>query len=85
MALELHPFTGSPHVEPLVVAYVPGARALFQSDIWFPAIGAGGSPAAAHLMESIQKANLRVDTMVGGHGLIGPYAEMTKAVAAMKK
>ena len=36
-------------------------------------------------MEAIQKAKLRVDTMVGGHGLIGPYAEFTKAIAALKK
>jgi len=78
--LELHAFT-SPHVDPMVMAYVPSARALFQSDIWFPAIGAGGSPAAANLAEEIQKAKLRVDIMVGGHGLVGPYAELTKALA----
>ena len=42
-------------------------------------------PAAANLTEEIQKAKLRVDTMVGGHGLVGPYAELTKAIAAMKK
>jgi glyoxylase-like metal-dependent hydrolase (beta-lactamase superfamily II) len=83
--LELHTFTGSPHVEPMVMAYVPNGRVLFQSDLWFPAIGAPASPAVTQLMESIQKANLKVDTMVGGHGLVGPYAEMTKAVAAMKK
>ena len=82
-SLELHAFS-SPHVEPMVMAYVPSSRVLFQSDLWFPGIKAGGSPAAAQLIESIKKANLRVDTMVGGHGLIGPYAELTKAVAAMK-
>jgi hypothetical protein len=83
-SLELHAYTGSPHVEPMVMAYVPGSRVLFQSDIWFPGIKAGGSPAAAHLLEAIKKANLRVDTMIGGHGLIGPLAELTRAVAAMK-
>ena len=83
--LELHTFTGSPHVEPMVMAYVPNGRVLFQSDLWFPAVGAPASPEVVQLMESIQKANLKVDTMVGGHGLVGPYAEMTKAVAALKK
>ena len=67
------------------MAYGPSARALFQSDLWFPSIKAPGSPAAAQLMEAIQMAKLRVDTMVGGHGLIGPYAEFTKAIAALKK
>ena len=83
-SLELHAYTGSLHTEPMVMAYVPGSRVLFQSDIWFPGIKAGGSPAAAQLLEAIKKANLRVDTMVGGHGLFGPTAELTRAVAAMK-
>jgi glyoxylase-like metal-dependent hydrolase (beta-lactamase superfamily II) len=83
--LQLHAFAGSPHVEPLVVGYVPNGRVLFQSDIWFPGIPIPASKDVVHLMESIQKANLRVDTMVGGHGLVGPYTDMTKAVAAMKK
>jgi glyoxylase-like metal-dependent hydrolase (beta-lactamase superfamily II) len=74
----------SPHVEPMVMAYVPSGRILFQSDLWFPALKAPGNPAAAHLLETIKKENLRVDTMVGGHGFIGPYAELTKAIADMK-
>lgn len=82
--LVLVPFTGSPHVEPMVMAYVPGSRILFQSDLWFPGTGGAGSPAAKQLMESIQAEKLAVNTMVGGHGLVGPYAELTKAVAAMK-
>jgi len=82
--LELYAFSGSPHVEPMVMAYVPNTHVLFQSDLWFPATGGTGNPAAAQLLDSIKKANLKVDTMVGGHGLIGPYAELTKAIAAMK-
>lgn len=83
--LQLVAFSGSPHVEPMVMAYVPSSRVLFNSDLWFSGIGGTGSPAAAQLVEAIQKANLRVDTMAGGHGLIGPYSELTKAIAAMKK
>ena len=83
-ALVLHAWV-SPHSDPMVMAYVPSARAHFQSDIWFPALGAPGSPDAANLLEEIQKAKFSVNTMVGGHGLVGPYAELTKAVAAMKK
>jgi len=83
--LELYALTGSPHVEPMVMAYVPNGRVLFQSDLWFPKVGAPGSPEAAQLMEAIQKANLKVDTMIGGHGLFGPYTEMTTAIAKLKK
>ena len=83
-SLELIAFSGSPHVEPMVMAYVPNGHVLFQSDLWFPGTGGTGNPAAAQLLDSIKKANLTVDTMVGGHGLIGPYSELTKAIAAMK-
>ena len=83
--LQLVTFTGSPHVEPMVMAYVPNGRVLFQSDLWFPGLPVPANPAVVQLAEAIQKAGLKVDTMVGGHGLIGPYADMTKAIAAVKK
>jgi glyoxylase-like metal-dependent hydrolase (beta-lactamase superfamily II) len=83
--LQLIAFTGSPHVEPMVMAYVPGAGVLFQSDLWFPGTGAPANPAVVQLAEAIKMNKLKVNTMVGGHGTVGPYAEMTKAIAAMPK
>jgi glyoxylase-like metal-dependent hydrolase (beta-lactamase superfamily II) len=83
-SLELHAFTGSPHVEPMVLAYVPGARALFQSDLWFPGTGGTGNPAAKQLLESVRALKLQVATNVGGHGGVAPFAELEKAIAAMK-
>lgn len=56
------------------------ARAVFQPDLYTPGTGAGG-PAAEHLLKSIQALNLKVDTMVGGHGGIGPFADLVKAAA----
>ena len=83
--LELYPITGNPHVDPKVVAYVPSARALFQSDLFIPGVGAPAGPDAVHLLESIRALKLRVDTNVGGHGGVGPFAELEKAVAAATK
>lgn len=80
--LELYAVAGSPHVDPIILAYVPSSRVLFQSDLFFPGLGAGGGPAVTHLLDSIRKLNLRVDTMVGGHGLIGPFSELVKAAAS---
>jgi hypothetical protein len=37
------------------------------------------------LLDSIRTLKLRVDTNVGGHGGVGPFAELEKAVAATKK
>jgi glyoxylase-like metal-dependent hydrolase (beta-lactamase superfamily II) len=83
-SLELYAFMGSPHAEPMVMAYVPGAKVLFQSDLWFPGTGGAGNPAAKQLLGSIRALKLNVATNVGGHGGVAPFAEFEKAVAAMK-
>ena len=83
--LELHAFNGSPHVEPMVLAYVPGAGVLFQSDLWFPGTGGAGTPAARQLLESVRTLGLKVKTNVGGHGGVGPFMELVTAVDRMPK
>jgi len=83
--LELYAVTGNPHVEPKVLAFVPGARALFQSDLWFPGLGAPAGPEAVHLLRSIDALKLPVAIHVGGHGGVGPHAELVKAVSAVKQ
>ncbi len=80
-SFELYPIAGGPHVDPMVLGYASSARALFQPDLYTPGTGAGG-PAAEHLFKSIQALNIKVDTMVGGHGGIGPFADLVKAVAS---
>ncbi len=78
--LELYAFTGSPHVEPMVMAYVPGAKVLFQSDLWFPGTGGAGTPAAKQLYDSIKALKLDVKINAGGHGGVAPFAELENAV-----
>jgi hypothetical protein len=53
---------------------------LFQSDIFFPGSG-GGGPEVVLLADAVKKLGLKVNTNVGGHGGIGPYAELVKAAA----
>jgi hypothetical protein len=77
-SLALYEVSGSPHVEPVVLAWVPSAGVLFQSDLFFPGTG-GGSPASAHLLEAIRELGLDVRTMVGGHGGVGPFSELVAA------
>ena len=81
-SLELYAFTGSPHAEPMVMAYVPGSKVLFQSDLWFPATGGSGNPAAKQLYDSIKARKLDVKTNVGGHGGVAPFSELENAVKA---
>jgi len=83
-SLELYAFAGSPHVEPMVLAYVPGAKVAFQSDLWFPGTGSPANPAAKQLLDSMRGLKLNIATNAGGHGGVAPFAELEKAVAAMK-
>jgi glyoxylase-like metal-dependent hydrolase (beta-lactamase superfamily II) len=79
-SIELHMVTGSPHADPIVIAYVPSARVLFQSDLFFPATGAAASPVAAQLLQTIRALNLDVRTNAGGHGGVAPFDELVAAV-----
>ena len=81
-SLELYAIHGNPHVDPKVLAYVPHARALFQSDIWIPGVGAPAGPDAVHLLQAVRDLKLRVDVNVGGHGGVAPFSELEKAAAA---
>jgi glyoxylase-like metal-dependent hydrolase (beta-lactamase superfamily II) len=82
--LELYAITGIPHVDPKVIAFVPTSGVLFQSDLFFPGLGAPASPDAVHLLKSVRELKLRVTANVGGHGGVGPFSELEKAVAGVK-
>lgn len=83
--LELYAVTGIPHVEPKVLAFVPKGGVLFQSDLFFPGTGAPAGPDAVALLQAVKSLKLRVTTHAGGHGGVGPAAELEKAAAAAQK
>jgi glyoxylase-like metal-dependent hydrolase (beta-lactamase superfamily II) len=84
-SLELYAVTGIPHVEPKVLAFVPKGGVLFQSDLFFPGTGAPAGPDAVALLNAVKALKLKVTTNAGGHGGVGPFAELEKAVAAAQK
>lgn len=84
-SLELYAVTGIPHVDPKVLAFVPKGGVLFQSDLFFPGTGAPAGPDAVALLQAVKALKLRVTTNAGGHGGVGPFAELEKAVAAAQK
>ena len=84
-SLELYAVTGIPHVEPKVLAFVPKSGVLFQSDLFFPGTGAPAGPDAVALLQAVKALKLKVTTHAGGHGGVGPAAELEKAVASAKK
>ena len=78
--LELYALTGSPHSDPIVVAFVPRSGVLFQSDLYFPATGAPRTAEAAHLLQSVRKLGIQPKVHAGGHGGVAPFDELVKAV-----
>jgi glyoxylase-like metal-dependent hydrolase (beta-lactamase superfamily II) len=84
-SLELYAVSGIPHVEPMVLAFAPKGGVLFQSDLFFPGTGAPAGPDAVALLQQVRALKLKVTTNAGGHGGVGPFAELEKAVAAATK
>jgi glyoxylase-like metal-dependent hydrolase (beta-lactamase superfamily II) len=75
-SLVLYAVSGSPHVEPMVLAWVPSSRVLFESDLFSPGTGTPATPASEQLEEAIRDLGLEVETLVGGHGGVGPFSEL---------
>ena len=81
-SLELYPVSFPKHADPMVLAYAPSARALFQPDLYTPPAAANGGLSEQDLLEAIEELKLKVNTMVGGHGGIGTFADLVKAAAS---
>ena len=67
----------------MLVAYLPNERLLFVSDLYSPNPGAAIDATNLNLRAlytAISAANLKVDRIVGGHGTVGPYRDVTRAM-----
>ncbi len=87
LTIELHDIGPNPHVAEAVIAYLPGQKIVFQSDlIGLPADGPlpPASPATIDFVDKVQKLGLQVETIAGSHGRVGTMAEVTRAVASAK-
>jgi glyoxylase-like metal-dependent hydrolase (beta-lactamase superfamily II) len=84
-SLELYAVNGIPHVDPMVLAFVPRGGVLFQSDLFFPGTGAPAGPDAVALLNAVKALKLKVATNAGGHGGVGPFAELENAVGSARK
>jgi glyoxylase-like metal-dependent hydrolase (beta-lactamase superfamily II) len=85
--LELHDIGPNPHVAEAVVAYLPGPKIAFQSDlVGLPADGPlpPVTPAMTDFVAKLKQLGLQVETVTGGHGRVGTMDEVAKAVAAAK-
>lgn len=87
--MEIYHIAGNPHADTLLMIYFPAEHILVQGDMFTPpAAGAApppGFPFVPNTMENIQKANLRVDTLLPIHGRKVPFADMKAAATQEAK
>ena len=80
--VRLYHIAGNPHGDAMLMAYFPRERVIVEADAYSP--GRPHQPYAANLLENITRRNLRVDRIVPVHGKPVAYAELVKAVQAMR-
>jgi glyoxylase-like metal-dependent hydrolase (beta-lactamase superfamily II) len=75
------------HASGMLMAYLPQEKIVFVSDLYSPP-GPVPNPSvifernrATAFYEAVTKAGLEVNTVVGGHGVVGPFRDLARAVA----
>jgi glyoxylase-like metal-dependent hydrolase (beta-lactamase superfamily II) len=70
----------NPHVEGMLVGYMPKDDILWVTDIYSPARDARKSPGAVNLYETLKQLGMKPSRLVGGHGGSAGYAEFEAIV-----
>ena len=81
--VELYEVGPGPHVDEMLVAYLPKDKILFVSDLFsIPPQGPipPGTPANRDFSDKLKKLGLDVQTIAPGHGRIGTIKELQKAL-----
>jgi glyoxylase-like metal-dependent hydrolase (beta-lactamase superfamily II) len=71
----------NPHVDPMLIAYVPSAKVGFVADIWSPArdkLGDAPTPGQAALVAAVKKAGIAPERFAGGHGGVADFAPLER-------
>jgi glyoxylase-like metal-dependent hydrolase (beta-lactamase superfamily II) len=71
----------NPHVDPMLMAYVPSAKVGFVADIWSPGrdkLGDQPTPGQAAVVAGVKKAGIAPERFAGGHGGVAEYAPLQK-------
>jgi glyoxylase-like metal-dependent hydrolase (beta-lactamase superfamily II) len=82
-AVELYDVGPSPHVDEMLVAYLPKDKILFVADIFsIPPQGPipPGTPANRDLSEKLKKLGLDIQTVAPAHGKVGTMKDLQKAL-----
>ncbi len=80
--VEIYPLTNS-HAAGMLVAYLPREKLLFVTDLFSPGAPRQVAAWCGELLAALERADLKVERIVGGHGnKISTLAEVRQAAAA---
>jgi glyoxylase-like metal-dependent hydrolase (beta-lactamase superfamily II) len=82
--VELYDIGSGPHMDEMIVAYLPKEKIIFQGDLLNrPEDGhiAPGNATTAHFADWLKKSGLAVERIVGVHGPVSTVDELHKALA----
>ena len=77
--VELYDVGPSPHVDEMVVAYLPKEKLLFVSDLCMTRVTGKIPPRSQtniDFADKLRRLNLQVETIANGHGWVGPMAQL---------
>ena len=86
--VELYDIGSGPHMDEMLVAYLPNEKIIFQGDLLNrPEDGhiAPGNATTAHFAEWLKKSGLAVERIVGVHGPVATPDDLQKALALMQQ
>jgi glyoxylase-like metal-dependent hydrolase (beta-lactamase superfamily II) len=69
----------NPHAANFLFPYVPDAKLGVVTDLYVPGAPVSSNPMVTALVKGIDKWGLKPETIAGGHGTVGPYADVTQA------
>ena len=72
----------NPHVSPMLIVFVPDAKLGIVTDLYVPGAPPPSNTEVAALVKGVEKWGIKPERFAGGHGSVGPYADV---VAAAKK
>ena len=70
----------NPHASPYLLPYIPDAKVGVVTDLYVPGAPVIPNPMVLALVKGIDKWGLKPETIVGGHGSVGPYSDVIQAV-----
>jgi glyoxylase-like metal-dependent hydrolase (beta-lactamase superfamily II) len=71
----------NPHVDPMLMGWIPDAKLGFVVDIWSPGrdkLGDALNPGQAALVAAVKKAGIAPERFAGGHGTVAEYPPLER-------